>query len=114
MENEKYGLLVDYEFCTGCHSCEMACKVEHKLETGLWGIQVKEIGPQEIAPRIWDYHFIPIPTALCDLCAERVEEGRWPTCVHHCQAQVLYFGKVSELAQQMGKQFMALYTPTAE
>ena len=21
------GLLIDYEFCTGCHTCEMACKV---------------------------------------------------------------------------------------
>ena len=114
MKDEKYGLLVDYEFCTGCHSCEMACKVEHSLDMGLWGIQVKEIGPQEIAPHKWDYHFIPVPTALCDLCAERVEEGRWPTCVHHCQAQVLYYGKVSDLARQMDKQFMALYTPTAE
>ena len=23
---EKYGLLIDYTWCTGCHSCEMACK----------------------------------------------------------------------------------------
>ena len=20
------GLLIDYEFCTGCHSCEVACR----------------------------------------------------------------------------------------
>ena len=25
---EKYGLLIDYTWCTGCHSCEIACKVE--------------------------------------------------------------------------------------
>ena len=22
----EYGLLIDYEFCTGCHTCEVACK----------------------------------------------------------------------------------------
>ena len=31
---EKYGLLIDYTWCTGCHSCEMACKVEHGWQAG--------------------------------------------------------------------------------
>ena len=31
---EKYGLLIDYQWCTGCHSCEMACKVEHGWQAG--------------------------------------------------------------------------------
>ena len=25
----KYGLLIDYDFCIGCHVCEVACKQEH-------------------------------------------------------------------------------------
>ena len=24
-----HGLLIDYEYCTGCQSCEVACKEEH-------------------------------------------------------------------------------------
>ena len=28
----QHGLLIDYEFCTGCHACEVACKVEKGLE----------------------------------------------------------------------------------
>ena len=24
-------LAVDYEFCTGCHTCEIACQQEHGL-----------------------------------------------------------------------------------
>ena len=27
----KYGLLIDYEFCTNCHTCEVACKKTHDL-----------------------------------------------------------------------------------
>ncbi|MFC1640021.1 4Fe-4S binding protein [Gemmatimonadota bacterium] len=25
MNNPEYGLLIDYEYCTGCHACEVAC-----------------------------------------------------------------------------------------
>jgi serine/threonine protein kinase len=27
----RYGLLIDYEYCTGCHSCEVACQMEHAV-----------------------------------------------------------------------------------
>ena len=30
----KYALIIDYKYCTGCHSCEMACKVEKNLKIG--------------------------------------------------------------------------------
>lgn len=41
----QYGLLIDYELCTGCHSCEVACKEEHDFELGRWGIRVFDDGP---------------------------------------------------------------------
>ena len=41
-------LLIDYEFCTGCHACEMACKVEKGLGEGEWGIKLAEIGPWKL------------------------------------------------------------------
>ncbi|MEM5816965.1 MAG: 4Fe-4S binding protein, partial [Desulfitobacterium hafniense] len=40
-----YGLLIDYEYCTGCQSCEVACKTEHDFPVGKWGIRVFEDGP---------------------------------------------------------------------
>lgn len=110
IEGKQYGLLIDYEFCTGCHTCEMACKVEHKLPEGQWGIKLQQLGPYEIAPRKWDFRYMPMPTALCDLCAARVDEGRWPTCVHHCQASVMEYGAVDDLAKRMTKPTMVLYS----
>lgn len=105
------GLLIDYEFCTGCHTCEMACKVELGLPKGKWGIQVAQIGPWQIDDDRWEYEFVPIPTELCNLCEDRVAAGKLPTCIHHCQAGVMEYGPVEELAKKMTKQKMVLFTP---
>jgi Fe-S-cluster-containing dehydrogenase component len=106
------GLLIDYNLCSGCHSCEVACKKEHKLVVGQWGIKLAEDGPRKLSNGKWEWNYIPIPTELCDLCEERVKDGKNPTCVHHCQAQVMTYGPVEELAKQMvGKRKMALFTP---
>lgn len=96
----KYGLLIDYKYCTGCHACEVACKAEHGLPKGQHGIQVFEMGPWKTDEGNWVYNFIPAPTDQCDLCAERVDGGRLPTCVHHCQAMCLEYGPVEELAKK--------------
>jgi len=108
----RYGLLIDYEYCTGCHSCEMACKQEHNLPIGKWGIKLTQIGPWEIEKDQWEYTFIPVPTEQCDLCGERVADGKEPACVHHCQAAVMEFGPVEELAKKMAdKPKKALFAP---
>ena len=105
------GLLIDYEFCYGCHTCEIACKKEHNLETGQWGIELHQMGPRKVAEDSWEYAFVPVPTELCDLCAQRVSEGRLPTCVHHCQAKVMEYGDVKELALRLAeKPKMVLFT----
>ncbi len=103
----RYGLLIDYEFCTGCHTCELACKQEHDLPVGKWGIKVMQSGPMEMEPEMWSFNYIPVPNELCDLCRTRVKKGRQPSCVTHCQEGVMKFGTVDELAE-----FMALKPKT--
>lgn len=98
---EQYGLLIDYEYCTGCQSCEVACKEEHAYPVGKWGIRVLDEGPWEIEPGRMNWNKIPTPTDLCDLCAARAEKGREPVCVHHCLADVMKCGPVEELAKVM-------------
>ena len=96
-----YGLLIDYECCTGCQSCEVACKEEHKYPVGKWGIKVLNEGPWEVEPKHYNYNKIPVPTDLCDLCADRTAKGREPSCVHHCLANVMRYGTVAELAEEL-------------
>ena len=99
----QYGLLIDYEFCSGCQSCEVACKEEHGYPVGQWGIRVMDDGPWQIEGHNWNWHKIPVPTKLCDLCKDRLEAGREPSCVHHCLAAVMKFGTIEEMAKELAK-----------
>jgi len=109
---EQYGLLVDYHYCTGCHTCEVVCKLDHALSEEQFGIKLAEIGPWQIDDRTWQLLNMPIPTEQCDLCADRVAKGKMPSCVHNCQAACMEFGTISELSKKMqGKPRMALFVP---
>lgn len=109
------GLLIDYEYCTGCHSCEVACKEEHGFPVGKGGIKLYQDGPWEIDAKHVSWNKVPVPTDLCDLCAERLSRGRKPTCVHHCLAQCIEFGPVDELAMKLAeKPRQVFFVPDAK
>lgn len=101
------GMLVDYEWCSGCHSCEMACSVElsHKdFPQDHCGVKVHEEGVYWIAENKATDIFMPIFTDLCDKCARRIAAGNSePTCVKHCQAHVLKFGEIDDLVRDLAK-----------
>lgn len=99
----KNGILIDYHYCTGCHTCEVACQMDKGLPPDRWGIKLAQIGPFKYAEDRWQLTYIPTPTELCDLCAERTAKGKLPSCVHNCQADVMKYGPVSELAKLMGE-----------
>ena len=96
-----YGLLIDYEYCTKCGSCQVSCKEEHGYPVGKSGIEVVAQGPWRIDDDNINFNYFPLPTDLCDLCADRAERGREPLCVHHCLANVMYYGPVDELAKRL-------------
>lgn len=100
VEMSKAGLLINYEFCTGCHSCEIACRNERELGLGEWGIKLTEVGPFQIDDRTWNWDYAPILTSLCDLCESRVSQGADPACAHHCLAQCIEYGSLEDLAKK--------------
>ena len=99
------GILVSYDFCTGCHSCEVACKQHLGLPKGEYGIVVHEHGPYKSTTGRnegkWEWTYAPMLTKSCDLCAERVETGKLPMCVQHCQAWCMAYGELDELASKI-------------
>jgi Fe-S-cluster-containing dehydrogenase component len=96
----KYGLLIDYGYCVGCHTCEVACIQEHKRPDGEWGIRVLAVESELSSGK--RYH-IPFPTDKCKLCGKRIARGLMPSCVKHCQSGIIRFGKIEELAKEMPK-----------
>lgn len=97
------GLLIDYEYCDGCHACEVACKKARGLPLGQYGIQVLQIGPWAIdeEDEKWEYEYLPFPTDLCDMCEDLTSQGKLPACVHHCQSMTIRYGAMEELAPFM-------------
>ena len=99
----EYGLLIDYEWCSGCHTCEVACQMEHELPTDQYGIKILDVGPWKYEAHKWVYGYMPFPTDQCDLCADRTSKGKLPTCVHHCQATCMKYGTLQELENELAK-----------
>jgi len=107
MKNRKtkqpeFGLLIDYEFCTGCHSCELACSQEYNHKPGIRGIKVFEV--EQTLPNGREYlTYFPFPTESCILCPHLTGEGLDPACVKHCMAACMKYGKIEDLAGELGK-----------
>ena len=93
------GLLIEYEYCTGCHACEVACKQEHNFSDGMVGIRVDEV--VTVSPDKVHLDYIPYTTRFCVLCADRTQRREPPACVKHCQASCMLYGPITELAKAM-------------
>ena len=104
-----YSLLIDYHYCTGCHSCEVACQHEHNYAAGTNGIMLREYEYQAGGKVQIDY--LPFFTRHCDLCKDRRSRGEQPSCVKHCQAACMEFGLTQALAAKMeNRNTMVLFT----
>jgi len=110
-DESKYGLLIDYEYCTGCHTCEVACAQANDWPAGMAGMKVMEV--VEAVPNDRAYLvYLPFPTELCIPCAHRTVEGKKPACVAHCMEACLKHGRIADLAVEMkNKPHMVLWAP---
>lgn len=113
------GILVNYDYCTGCHSCEIACKKELDLPEGEFGIKVTEVGPYRYEGatlnKKWEWTYIPTLTQACDLCEARTNKGKMPMCIQHCQAWCMAFGEVEDLVKKIdGKTRYELLIPAQQ
>lgn len=96
-------IMVDANWCYGCHTCEVACQTEHGFNTEQTGIKVLEIGTwsyREGGEEKWQKNFVALPTDQCDGCADRLLPGEKPTCVRHCMAACLELDELETLAKK--------------
>lgn len=107
-----YGILIDYEFCSGCHTCEVSCKMEHNRPDGHYGIKLQEVGPWQIDEKRWQLKYVPCFTDECVFCPDRIAKGKKPACVTSCYTGSMKFGPIEELAKDMNsKRKQVLFRP---
>ena len=93
----KYALIIDYKYCTGCHSCEVACRKEKDIPLDQWGIKLTEhLMRLDGGKTMWN--FIPVPSDPCDVCEERIEAGRRPSCVVACLGACMTAVKLEDIS----------------
>jgi Fe-S-cluster-containing dehydrogenase component len=68
--------------CMGCRYCMVSCPFD-----------MPKCEYDSAAPRIMK----------CDLCADRVKEGKQPVCVENCSSSALTFGRRSQLLEEAHK-----------
>jgi len=70
------------EKCMGCRYCMVSCPFD---------------GPK------FEYHSANPKITKCDMCFNRLEEGKIPACVENCPAEALVFGTRRELIAEARK-----------
>lgn len=105
-----YGMLIDYKYCSGCRSCEVACQKAHNYAPACQGLQLGVIGPTPLPHGRWQYDNLPLHTIYCNHCADRLAKGKDPACVHHCQNGCITLGEIHDLAKAMTEDSMVLYS----
>ncbi len=76
---KKKSMVIDLDRCTGCLSCELACKTENNIDPGIAYNKVMVMGPVGTFPELKMY-FLP---ALCQSCKDA-------PCVSVCPTESSY------------------------
>lgn len=105
-----YAMFIDYEYCSGCHTCEVACQKEQGLEPEQFGIQLTEVGPEQITEKRWQRDNLPYPLDRCDACIKRLEAGKRASCEQHCQADCIRVGKLADMAALLTADHQVIFT----
>ena len=71
--------------CMGCRYCMISCPFD--------------------VPK-FEYHSANPKITKCDMCYDRIKEGKLPACVENCPAEAMLFGKRSELIREARKRII--------
>lgn len=61
----KKTLVINLDRCIGCHSCEVACKLENNIPLGSYWSKVVQVGPMGDYPDIHTY-WLPVQCQQCE------------------------------------------------
>lgn len=89
------GFYFDATSCTGCRTCQVACKDAHDLPVGTnYRVVRTFVTGSGYKPSL--YH-VSMPVAGCDLCAGSIGNCKHMACVASCPQRVIEYGDLDEL-----------------
>jgi Fe-S-cluster-containing dehydrogenase component len=103
------GMLLDAERCTGCYSCQSACRETNRVPFEEKWLEVIRRKPVMVDGEPQLYHLL---APVLDKCAGCVERENPPLCERVCMASCLYVAPVEKLLPLLKKKGKwVLYTP---
>lgn len=100
------GLLLDLDMCTGCYTCQTACRETNRYGYDEQWMQVVRRDPYFVDGKLRMYHLIAPSLDKCAACYRADPE---PLCAKTCSSAALFVGPVDELVPLMKGRNAALY-----
>ncbi len=103
------GMLLDAQRCTGCYSCQSACREANLVPFEEKWLEVVRRKPVIVDGELNLYHLL---APVLEKCAECVEHQTPPLCVRVCMASCLNVAPVEKLLPLLkNKGKWVLYAP---
>lgn len=92
--SQSVGMLLNAERCTGCYSCQAACREANQVPYDEKWLEVIRRKPSPVEGKLQLYHLM---APVLDQCAKCIEHENPPLCVRVCMANCLYVAPVEKL-----------------
>lgn len=102
------GMLLDLDMCTGCYTCQTACRETNHYGYDEQWMQVIRRDPYFVDGKLRMYHLVAPSLEKCAACYENDPD---PLCAKTCSSAALFVGPIDELAITMKGRHAALFGP---
>lgn len=100
------GMLLDLDMCTGCYTCQTACRETNHYGYDEQWMQVIRRNPYFVDGKLRMYHLVAPSLDKCGPCYRANPD---PLCAKVCSSAALFVGPVDELAPMMKGRHAALF-----
>ncbi|HJF61905.1 MAG TPA: hypothetical protein K8W22_00420 [Gordonibacter urolithinfaciens] len=105
------GMLLNTDRCTGCYSCQTACREANRFGYDEKWMEVVRRDPRPVDGRLRLYHLVAPNLDKCGACYGRDPR---PLCTKVCTTGALQVGPVEGLLKLRAKSNVVLYAPKGE
>lgn len=107
VDGKGIALLLDLDDCTGCFSCEAACRETHRYPYDEDWMRCERREPFLVDGALRQYHLV---APVLDKCAACYEANPNPLCVSGCPTRALKIGSLAEMAKEAEGRHCSIFT----